>query len=242
MPPEEVRVLGVPVDNVDEDYVLEFVARSVAARKTTQIVTINAEYVMGARRDSEFRRVVEEADLHTPDGAGVVLAARRRGVPILSRVGGADLIWSICRQAAKLGQRVFLLGGAPGVSARAAGVLTARYPGLTVAGTYCGRPSPSDDDVQVSLIREASPDILFVAFGAPDQDLWISRVKERLQVPVSIGVGGAFDYVAGNAKRAPQWMQDHYLDWFWRLAHEPWRWRRMTVLPYFALLAALRHD
>ncbi len=240
--PETVRVLGVPVDVVSEVDVLDFIGRRVAEREVSQVVTVNAEYVMRARVDSVFKRVIESADLRTPDGAGVVWAARRRGAMIQGRVGGSDLIWSVSEQAARTGQRVFLLGGAEGVAACASRVLQTRYPGLQVCGTFAGSPTAGRDDEQRRLIREAKPDVLFVAFGAPEQDLWIARAKRELQVPVSMGVGGSFDYVAGIAKRAPLTMQRLGLEWLYRLVRQPWRWRRMLVLPVFAALAGLRRD
>jgi N-acetylglucosaminyldiphosphoundecaprenol N-acetyl-beta-D-mannosaminyltransferase len=239
---EAVRVLGVPVDIVDERFVLEFVAGRIEARTTAHIATVNAEYVMRAERDLPFRSLLETAELRTPDGMGVVLAARRRGAAIRRRVGGSDLIWSLSRQAAELGHAIFLLGGGPGVASRAAVKLRDAYPRLTVAGTYSGWPTRDRDAEQVSLIRSAAPDILFVAFGMPEQDIWIARLKERLQVPIVIGVGGSFDYLAGAVRRAPRWMQNAGLEWAWRLVVQPWRWRRMMVLPRFAILAAVRSD
>jgi N-acetylglucosaminyldiphosphoundecaprenol N-acetyl-beta-D-mannosaminyltransferase len=242
MPPKRTFVLGVPVDAVTEEDILAFVADAVQHRRMTQIVTINAEYVMRARRDPVFRAVLCSADLCTPDGAGVVWAARRRGTWIRERVGGADLIWSLAAQAVTCGHRLFLLGGAAGVAEIVACKLQERFPGLIIAGTYAGYPDPTHDRQQVALIKRAKPDILLVAFGAPAQDLWIARNKLELGVPVSMGVGGSFDYVAGRAVRAPLWMRKAGLDWLWRLVHQPWRWRRMMVLPPFAWLALTRSD
>jgi N-acetylglucosaminyldiphosphoundecaprenol N-acetyl-beta-D-mannosaminyltransferase len=224
---------------VDEAAVLRFVADRVDSGSPAQIATVNAEYVMRAQGDPDFMAVLQQSDLRTPDGMGVVWAARRRGCRMRERVGGSDLIWTISQQAASLGHRLFLLGGAEGVAERAAAALARHYPGLVVAGTHAGTPSRELDEIQAALIREARSDILLVAFGAPQQDLWIRRMKEALNVPVVMGVGGAFDYVAGVTKRAPLWMQRAGLDWLFRLVHEPWRWHRMTVLPRFALLAAL---
>jgi N-acetylglucosaminyldiphosphoundecaprenol N-acetyl-beta-D-mannosaminyltransferase len=240
--PETVRILGVPVENVDERWVLQFVAERVDQRRTTQIATINAEYVMRARHDPEFKCALEDADLRTPDGAGILLAARRRRVRIPRRVGGSDLVWSISEQAGRLGHRIFLLGGAETVAARAAGILTQEYPSLVICGAHAGSPRHDDDLAQTTIIREARPDILLVAFGAPDQDLWLARMKSVLNVPVVVGVGGSLDYVAGVATRAPRWMQDAGLEWLFRLIRQPWRWKRMMVLPAFALLAAARSD
>lgn len=242
LPPEAAHILGVPVDNVSESDVLAFIRERVTSRRPSQIVTVNAEYVMLARRDPNFLRVIADADLHTPDSIGVVLAARRRGLPVAERVGGSDLIWSISKQAAEMGHRLFLLGGAPGVSRSASQLLSQRYPGLQICGAHGGCPERDREAEQVRLIEEASPDILLVAFGAPSQDVWISRMKHLLGVPVSMGVGGSFNYVAGVTPRAPLWMRRSGLEWLFRLASQPWRWRRMLALPQFALLALTTND
>lgn len=230
------------MDEVTESDVLAFAAERIAQRRPAQIATVNAEFVMHARRDSSFLDVLRVCDLRTPDGFGVVLAARRRGLSIGGRVGGSDLIWSLSEQASRLNHRIFLLGARPGIAKQAADRLASRFPDLVVAGTYPGSPYPPDDASQIRLIQEARPDVLFVAFGAPQQDLWIARVKEQLAVPVIMGVGGSFDYVAGAARRAPRWMRDSGFDWLFRLVRQPWRWQRMLVLPQFAFLAMVRSD
>lgn len=242
MPHETVRVLGVPVDVVTEAETLQFVADAVERGLPNQIVTVNAEFVMRARWDITFRQVLEHADLRTPDGSGVVWAARRRGKYVPARVGGSDLIWSISEQAARMGHRLFFLGGAPGVAEGTAKRLAVCYPGLLVAGTYEGSPRDGDTSEQVEVIRRTKPDILFVAFGAPQQDEWIASHIEQLNVPLAIGVGGSFDYVVGRAKRAPEWMRRSGIEWLFRLLRQPRRWRRMLALPQFAILAFVRTD
>ncbi|HEX6507502.1 MAG TPA: WecB/TagA/CpsF family glycosyltransferase [Chloroflexota bacterium] len=224
----------MPVDVVTEEQVLEFVREHVETRSPAQIVTVNAEFVMRSQADSEFARVIRGAQLATPDGAGVVWAMNRQGARINRRVGGSDLIWSISQQAAQRGHRVFLLGGRSGVAEAAARRLLDINPGLQLVGAYSGSPSHADEESIVDLVRTSMADILFVAFGAPQQDVWIGRNLERTGVSIGIGVGGSFDYLAGTARRAPIWMQDHGLDWLWRLIRQPWRWRRMTALPRFA--------
>ena len=213
---------------------IDFVRERMRASVPTQIVTVNAEFVMMARADDSFREVLANADLATPDGAGVVWAARRKGATIRRRVGGSDLIWSLSRQAASEGHRVFLLGATKGVAASAGDRLSADIPGLMVAGTHSGSPAPEDEGPIVDLVRTSGAHILFVAFGAPQQDLWIARNLARSGAVVGMGVGGSFDYLAGTARRAPSWMQERGLDWLWRLAQQPWRWRRMLALPRFA--------
>jgi N-acetylglucosaminyldiphosphoundecaprenol N-acetyl-beta-D-mannosaminyltransferase len=226
-------VLGIEVHCVVEQDVIDFVRERLRTLEPTQIVTVNAEFVMMARKDNQFRAVLAHADIATPDGAGVVWAARRKGATIRRRVGGSDLIWSFSRQAAAEGHRVFLLGAADGVAASAAHRLAADIPGLVVAGTHSGSPNSEEEGSIVDLVRTSGAHILFVAFGAPQQDLWIARNLARSGAVVGMGVGGSFDYLAGTARRAPAWMQERGLDWLWRLAQQPWRWRRMLALPRF---------
>lgn len=240
LPFDRANVLGVPVAMVSEVEVLAFVRDQIERKEPAQIVTVNAEFVMMARRDREFAAVVRSA-LATPDGAGVVWAMRRGGARQDRRVGGSDLIWSISEQAAGMGHRVFLLGARDGIACEAGEALVMRYPGLQVAGCYAGSAAPDEEASIVDLIRHSEADILCVAFGAPAQDIWIARNLLSTGASVAIGVGGSFDYVAGRTRRAPPWMRDHGLDWLWRLLRQPWRWRRMLALPAF-VWAVLREQ
>src|SRR5947209_250793 len=237
--PEGVHVLGVRVDAVTEPDVLQFVRDRVQARIPAHVVTVNVEYVMRARQDPVFGAVLAKADVATPDSAGIVWAMQRRGARVSRRVGGSDLIWSISAQAARYGHRLFLLGARPGVAERAGRVLSQTYPGLIVAGTYPGSPADSERAYIVDLIRQSKADILFVAFGAPQQDLWLADNLPASGVGAAMGVGGSMDYVAGTARRAPAWMQEHNVEWVWRLVRQPWRWRRMLAIPRFMWAARL---
>jgi len=231
-----IEVLGVRVDDVTYDDVLARVDAYVAAGGPHHIVTLNPEMLMVAHREPAFRQALNEADLNVADGAGLMLAARWLGQPLPERVTGSDGIYRLTAHCARRGYRPFLLGAAPGVAEIAAGRLTALNPGLDVAGTHAGSPRVEDEDEIVDLIHAACPDLLYVAYGVPAEEQWIARNRQRLGVPVMIGVGGAFDFVAGVAKRAPAWMRKLGLEWLHRLAREPWRWRRQLVLPHFALL------
>ncbi|MBN1967050.1 MAG: WecB/TagA/CpsF family glycosyltransferase, partial [Anaerolineae bacterium] len=138
------------------------------------------------------------------------------------------------------GWRLFLLGAAPGVAERTAAVLECDYPGLQIAGTYAGSPAPQEEEAIIERVNASGADILFVAYGAPRQDDWIARNRERLNVRVAMGVGGSFDFIAGVVPRAPRWMQQIGLEWLFRLIRQPWRWRRMLRLPRF-IWAVLWH-
>ncbi|MGH2447508.1 MAG: WecB/TagA/CpsF family glycosyltransferase [Chloroflexota bacterium] len=233
---DRLPVLGIGVDALTQPQVLARIEQAVDERQIVQIVTVNAEFIMRARRDRDFAQVLDRADIATADGAGVVWALRRKGAALPERVGGYGLIWSLSSLAATRGYRVFLLGGGQGIAAEAAERLRAAIPNLQIAGTLSGTPRLEDAADIVEAIRQSNADVLFVAFGAPAQDLWIAQHLAETGAVVAMGVGGSFDYIAGRAKRAPIWMQQHGLDWLWRLVHQPWRWRRMLVLPHFAWL------
>jgi N-acetylglucosaminyldiphosphoundecaprenol N-acetyl-beta-D-mannosaminyltransferase len=234
-----LRILGIPIHDVTLDEAVEQAAAWVKEDRAHQMATVNPEFVMAARRDPAFRAVLEGADLCLPDGVGITLAARYLGRPLRERVAGVDLVEALAARAARDGWRVFFLGAAPGVADRAASLLAARYPGLTVAGTHAGSPRREEEDDIVRRVREARADVLLVAYGAPAQDLWLARNLARTGAKVGVGVGGAFDYIAGVVPRAPRWMRRVGLEWLYRLIRQPWRWRRQRVLPLYALLVLL---
>jgi len=228
-----LHILGVRVDDVTGDETLALVERFIAERTPHQICTVNPEFIMAAQHDEAFRTVINNAALCPPDGVGVLWAARRLGHPLRERVGGTDMAERIAARAAQTGWRMYFLGAAPGVAEEAAKVLQARHPGLVVVGTFAGSPVHADEDAIVERIVAVQPDVLLVAFGAPSQDVWIARNQPRLQMPVAMGVGGAFDFIAGVTRRAPSWVQRLGFEWLHRLVREPWRWRRQLALPRF---------
>jgi N-acetylglucosaminyldiphosphoundecaprenol N-acetyl-beta-D-mannosaminyltransferase len=240
--PHRISILGVAVDDITEDEALARVAAFVAEGGWHHVVTINPEFVMEARRNPAFRRVLAAADMATPDGFGLLLVARWRATPFRGRVTGVELIGRIAAEGARRDWSLFLLGGAPGIAERAAAELARRNPGLRIAGCYAGTPRAVDEPAIRERIAAAHPDVLLVAYGHPAQDLWIARNQPLLRVPVAIGVGGVFDYLAGVVPRAPGWMRRMGLEWLYRLARQPRRWRRiLTAVPLF-LWAVWRDD
>jgi N-acetylglucosaminyldiphosphoundecaprenol N-acetyl-beta-D-mannosaminyltransferase len=206
-----------------------------------QIATTNPEFVMRAQQDAAFRQVLWQADLCIPDGVGLLIAAQWLGRPLPQRVPGSELVYHLAELAAENRWRLFLLGAAEGVAEAAAVILQQQYPGLIIAGTYAGSPDPSENAAIVRRINDSQADMLFVAYGAPRQDKWIARNKESLTaVRLAMGVGGSLDFITGRAVRAPRWLQNLGLEWFYRLIREPWRWRRMLALPRFALKVLAR--
>ncbi len=231
---DATRVLGVRVDCVDMPAALRRIEELVDAGGHHLVATVNPEFVMRAHGDVEFARVLESADLCLPDGSGVVWGARRHGCAIRAPVAGVDLIPPLAALCARRGWRMFLLGAAEGVAADLAATLKADHPGLDVTH-HAGSAEPASDDVTVALIVAHRPHILLVAFGAPKQEMWIDRAGGRAGAPVAIGVGGSFDYLTGRVSRAPLWMRRAGLEWLFRLVRQPWRLKRMAVLPLYAV-------
>ena len=231
---KQTRILGVKVDCLDKRSALERIERFVDEGGPHLVATVNPEFVMRAGRDPAFARVLESAELCLPDGTGVVWAARRQGCDLPGPVAGVDLVQPLAQLCARRGFRMFLLGAAPGVADDLAGKLRAANAGLQVRA-HAGSPDPSHDEETLRLIHDHGAQVLLVAFGAPAQELWIDRLRNRLGVAVAIGVGGAFDYLTGRVPRAPEWMRSAGLEWLHRLVRQPWRIRRMAVLPVYAM-------
>ncbi len=230
---EKADILGCQVDLVTAPEAISRVKDIIERGQPAHIITLNAEIVYQAQTDRFLQTIINSADLVTPDGIGIVWAGRTLGFNIQERVTGIDMFYRLCAQAPRQGWKVYLLGAAPGVAEAAASQLAASYPGLQICGTHHGYFGEEDMPVIIQAIREPQPQILFVALGAPKQEMWIKKYKEQLGVPVCIGVGGSLDVIAGHKKRAPGWMIKFNLEWLYRLLAEPSRLQRQLVLPKF---------
>jgi N-acetylglucosaminyldiphosphoundecaprenol N-acetyl-beta-D-mannosaminyltransferase len=233
VPLNSCRFLDVQVDSIRLDQLAVLLRHFVASGRPHQIVTVNVDFVRIARQDAPFRDALGRADVAVPDGMPLVWLSRLLGQPLSDRITGVDVLEQGAAIAAAQGYSIFLLGAEPGVADKAAAVLCERYPGLRIAGTYApaiGTFTKEENARMVELIRSAQPDLLFVAFGAPRQDVWIAAHREELNVPVSVGIGGSFNFLAGRIPRAPVWLQRAGLEWAYRLSREPGRlWRRYLL-------------
>ncbi len=233
-----IRILDVRVDEYDMQQSLDligaFVAQSDAkdGEELKQVVTINPEGVWLARNDPELARIIDDAALVTPDGNGILWAARQLGTPIKERVAGIELLENICRRGADEGWRIYLLGAKPGVADAAAGKLQEKYPGLQIVGCDNGYFRDREEQA-VSCVREAKADVLFAALGMPYQEHWLYEHRKELGCKVAVGVGGSFDVLAGLVRRAPALWQRLKVEWLWRLLSDPKRWRRYLVIPRY---------
>jgi N-acetylglucosaminyldiphosphoundecaprenol N-acetyl-beta-D-mannosaminyltransferase len=234
--PAPLYVLGVRIDDVDFREMLQALECFVEQGGARQISTVNTEFLIAARRDADFRQVLRHTALNVPDSVGILWAARWLGRPLRERVTGSDGIYRVAELCAQRGFRLFLMGAAPGVAERAAQVLSDRYPGLIISGCDAGSYAESESERLVRRIRQARTDVLLVALPTAPQEKWIARHLAETGAAVGMGVGAAFDFVAGVQVRAPLWMQRLGLEWFYRLLRQPWRWRRMLALPHAAWL------
>ncbi len=228
---QTVGILGTPIDILDTQAALARLEQFIHEGRFHQVATANTDFLINALVDPELQHILRHADLVMPDGMPVVWAARMTRSRLPERVTGADMVPALAELAARKGYRIYMLGAAPEIARLAKANLEAKHPDIKIVG--CVSPplaslvEMNNQEILDDIVR-ARPDILLVAFGNPKQEKWIHWNRERLQdVPVCIGVGGTFDFLAGKTQRAPGWMQRTGLEWTHRLVHEPRRlWRR----------------
>lgn len=225
------EILGVSVNTENYDELIPKVFENIEERKKSLIVAINPEKLMKAKEDPELKALLNRAEFQIPDGIGVILASKLKKGQIRSRVTGIDMMDRVVQEAAIRGKRIFLYGAKPGVAQEAAARLQVMHPNIQIAGIQHGY----EKDVQVVLdtINQAKPDILFVAMGSPKQEQWIEQHRDQLHPMLFQGVGGSFDVLAGNIKRAPAVFQKAGAEWLYRLMLEPSRIKRQMNLPKF---------
>lgn len=227
-------VLGVRVDAVQIPSAVAKLEEWIRARKACRYVAVTGMHgVMEAQYDNTFKRILNSADLVVPDGMPLVWLGRLRGFPLKRRVYGPELMLAFCKHTVGREYRHFFYGAEPGVPEQLAATLSNWFPGLRIAGAYSPpfRPLTSVEQEKIAArINKVAPDIVWVGLSTPKQEKWMYEYKDRLAVPVMIGVGAAFDLNSGKIKQAPQWIREHGLEWFFRLWQEPRRlWRRYLV-------------
>jgi N-acetylglucosaminyldiphosphoundecaprenol N-acetyl-beta-D-mannosaminyltransferase len=240
-------VLGVGISATNLAMAVQTVARWIRTRARHYVTITGVHGVMESQRDPELKRIHNDAGLVTPDGMPMVWMNWLRGNKHVDRVYGPDFMLDVCAESIKQGWKHYLYGGADGVAEQLAGKLRAKFPGLQVVGTYCPpfRPLTAEEDQQVcDAINRSGADIVWVGLSTPKQEYWMARHVGRVEAPVMVGVGAAFDFHAGLKSQAPRWMQRSGLEWFFRLLTEPKRlWKRYLVnnplFVYYLLLQRL---
>lgn len=238
------RILNIPVSTVNMQTAVETIMGWIAKRASHYICVRDVHGVMRAQDDPELAAIHEGAGLITPDGMPLVWILRSRGYQQSSRVCGADLVAAVCEASLKTGARHYFFGGKTGVAERMAAELARQFPGLVIAG--CATPpfraqTNEEDALMTNAIAVTSPDIVWVGLSTPKQEYWMRNHVSVIPGATLIGVGAAFDFYAGDVKRAPHWMRESGLEWLHRLLSEPRRlWRRYLLLaPKFLKMIAL---
>lgn len=227
-----VNICAVGIDQYSFHEVVEIIVQqALNGTQPEYVVTPNAQHLVTLQKDEAFQKIYRHAFLVVPDGVPLLWAAKFLKTPLNGRVNGTDLFERLCAVAPEKDLRIFLLGGRPGAADEAAKLLQNRHPGLNIVGTYCPPYGFEKDATELSkineIIKETTPQLLFVGLGAPKQEKWIYSNYQELKVPVSLGIGVSFELVAGTVQRAPKWMQKTGLEWFFRLLVEPRRlWKR----------------
>lgn len=239
------NILGVNVSAIDIPLALSCVDAWIQSRQPHYVCVTPAHSVMDCYDHPPLREIFNRSGLTTPDGMAIVWLLRAKGFHFVERVYGPDLMKAVCRQGVEKAYRHYFYGGAPGVGEKLAGVLEQQFPGLQMVGVDSPpfrKLTEPEIETEQARIRASRPDIVWVGIGSPRQEVWMSENIDRLNVPVLVGVGAAFDFLSGSKKQAPGWVQRSGLEWLYRLVSEPRRlWRRYLLgYPRFVVLVALQ--
>lgn len=231
---EKQALLNTFINNVTMSETVEAIEQMIAADKKSYIVAINVDVVMKIEADPYLKKIVDDADMVLVDGKPLVWISKLHGRPLKEKVSGSDLVPLLCEVAAKNGYKVFIIGGKEGSAERAKQRLEEKLPDIKIVGTYAPPFGFEKDDAELErinrMISQAHPDLLITCFGCPKQEKWIYENIEKYDAKVSICAGATVDFLAGNVTRAPRWMSEHGLEWFYRFLQEPKRmFRRYFV-------------
>ena len=222
-----MRFMNTYVDNVTEEEAIRHIEECIKDRKIGFVVTPNVDQIVMMEKNLYFREICDNAELSVVDGHPLLWIAKWYKRPIKEKICGSDLMPHLCRIAAEKGYKIFLLGAAEGIAAKAADILKEQNPGLIIAGTYSPPFGFENDQAELDkinrILKESEADMLFVGMGAPKQSVFIYENMDKYQIPMSFCVGATIDFIAGEQTRAPRWMTDHGLEWLYRLFKEPKR-------------------
>lgn len=228
--PRRYPILNTYVNALTMNETVEAVEGIIERRVPTQHVVINASKINLMESDLCLREIVNTCPLVNADGASILWAAKRLDVPLAERVTGIDLFHRLIELAAEKGYGVYLFGAKEVVVQKVKTILEERYPGIRIVGYRNGYFTEADEPSIVEDMASSGADMMFVAFSSPKKEYWVHKYLDQAGVPFVMGVGGSFDIVAGVTERAPRWMQEHGLEWFYRFIQEPRRlWKRYIV-------------
>lgn len=235
MAEKKVSILGVPFVRLTKKELVRQLDERIQTGQKAFVVTANPEIVMKANEDRNYMDTIRQADYITADGIGIVKAAQILGDPLPERVAGFDTLVDLLQLADQKRYSIYLLGAAEEVLEKTVANIQKDYPNVNIVGFHNGFFDWENNSIDEE-IQSRKPDLIFVALGLPRQENWISQNLHKFEKGVFMGVGGSFDVLAGAVQRAPEFWQKVNLEWFYRLLKQPSRWRRMLVLPKFALI------
>lgn len=222
-----MKFMNTEIDNLTMKEALKKIDELIKINRNAYVVTPNVDHIIQIDRGGELVEVYRHANLILTDGKPLIWISKWYGTPIKEKISGSDLFPRLCYMASKKGYKMFFLGAAEGVAAKAAENLEKRFPGLQVVGTYSPPFGFEKDEVEMgkikAMIKASNPHILIVGLGCPKQELFILHHKDDLEVPISLGLGASLDFEAGVVKRAPKWMANHGLEWLYRITQDPKR-------------------
>lgn len=231
--PERVYVLDQPIDCVTMPQTVKILEKFLQEEGTKLVLTADSNAFINAESDESYARIFREAALITPDSSGPVWAMNKLGHSQPGRVSGVDIVEELCKLSVQTGASLYFLGAAPGIAESAATNLSAKYPGVKIAGFRDGFFSPKDDHKIAEEIALTQPDVLMVAMGMPRQEIFILETAGIIKAKVGIGVGGSFDVHSGTVQRAPKFIQKIRMEWLWRLILNPKKFAKVKNLPIF---------
>lgn len=224
------KIMNTYVNAINMQQTIDYVEKIIAEGNPTQHVVINASKINLMEDDSKLAQIVNSCPLINADGASVVWAAKRLGIPLKERVTGCDLFQKLMAVSEKKGYKVFLFGAKEEVVTKVKAIYERQYPNIQIVGYRNGYFTEKDEPQIVKQMRDSGADMMFVAFSSPKKEYWVSKYLNEINIPFVMGVGGSFDIVAGVTKRAPIWFQEHGLEWLYRFVQEPRRmWKRYII-------------
>lgn len=241
---ETISILGVKIDNITKEESGNITKKLIEeSNKSCKIIVApNTEFVMCAQKDKEFFDILKQAELATPDSIGIIIGAKLQNKKFKERIPGQAYFREVIRKSEIEGWSIYILGGTDEVIEAAVANVKKDFPKANIVGYHEGYFVKDSEEEVINEINALEPNVLFVAMGAPKQEKWIYKNKDKLKVDVATGQGGTLDYEAGRIKRAPKFIQKIGMEWFWRLMIEPSRIVRMRVLPIFLIKILFKKD
>ena len=228
--PKRFPILNTYVNALSLDETVAEVEKIISAGIPTQHVVVNASKVNLMEADSKLAEIVNGCPIINADGASIVWAAKKLGVPLSERVTGIDLFQRLVGLSAEKGYKLYLFGAKEEVVSKVKSIFEEQYPSIRIVGCRNGYFAEADEPQIVADMAASGADMMFVAFSSPKKEYWVHKYLNQIGIPFVMGVGGSFDVVAGVTDRAPKWMQNHGLEWFYRFIQEPGRlWKRYIV-------------